>query len=415
MQSSASNPVRTLLFSSLYPSSVRPGHGIFVETRLRELLASGQVETRVVAPVPWFFSTNARYGEYARIARTPRREKYHGVEVLHPRYLLLPKVGMSMAPLAMALGALPALRQLQSEGFDFDVIDAHYYYPDGVAATLLGKWLNKPVTITARGTDLNLIPQYTLPRRMMQWAASKASASIGVCSALIDVLRGWGVPESRLHVMRNGVDLQRFRPLDQNSMRRELGVQGMPLMISVGYLVERKGHHIAIEALAHLLPEFPQAHLLIVGEGVERQSLLDLASRLGLASHLTFTGALPNAELLRWYSAADLMILASSREGWANVLLEAMACGTPVVATRIWGTPEVVANDTAGRLVDERDGEWFARAIADLLRAGVNRAAVRAYAEGFSWQSTTDAQLALFRRFQCKAKPAENIAGGPDA
>lgn len=397
MTSPPAKPIRTLLFSSLYPSSVRPGHGIFVETRLRELLASGQVETRVVSPVPWFFSTNPRYGDYARMASTPKRETHHGVDVLHPRYLLLPKVGMSMAPLAMALGAVPAVRQLLSEGFDFDVIDAHYYYPDGVAAALLAKWFNKPLTITARGTDLNLIPQYSLPRRMMQWAASKADASIGVCSALIDVLRGWGVAEQRLHVMRNGVDLLRFRPLPQDDMRRELGLQGSPLIVSVGYLVERKGHHIAIEALANMTSAYPQAHLLIIGEGEERQNLLALARTLGLESRVTFTGALPNAELLRWYSAADLMILASSREGWANVLLEAMACGTPVVATRIWGTPEVVANETAGRLVAERDGAAFAEAIADLLKAGVDRAAVRAYAEGFSWHATTTAQLALFR------------------
>lgn len=390
--------MRVLTFSSLFPSSVRPNHGIFVETRLRELLSSGEIESRVVAPVPWFFSTHERFGEYARIAKTPRRETRNGIDVLHPRYLLAPKVGMTMVPLSMALGAVPALRQLIREGFDFDVIDAHYYYPDGVAAALLARWFKKPFTITARGTDLNLIPQYTLPRRMMQWAASKAQGSIGVCSALVDVLRGWGIDEQRLHVMRNGVDLQRFRPLPQAQMRQELGLIGAPLLLSVGYLIERKGHHIAIEALANLLPTHPEARLLIIGEGQERPKLLALAQRLGVQAQVTLTGSLPNAELLRWYSAADVLILASSREGWPNVLLEAMACGTPVVATHIWGTPEVVANDTVGRLVPERNGTAFADVIAQLLEARTDREAVRAYAEGFSWQSTSDAQLALFGR-----------------
>ncbi|MDN3920456.1 glycosyltransferase family 4 protein [Roseateles violae] len=391
-------PLKTLLFSSLYPSSVRPGHGIFVETRLRELLSSGEVETRVVAPVPWFPSTHPRWGDYARMAATPRRETRNGVEVLHPRYLLPPKVGMTMAPLSMALASVPAIRGLLAEGYDFDVIDAHYYYPDGVAAALLARWFGKPLTITARGTDLNLIPQYSLPRRMMQWAAAKAQASIGVCAALVDVLRGWGVADERLHVMRNGVDLQRFRPLPQQQMREELGLVGAPLLLSVGYLIERKGHHVAIDALAQLLPTHPQAQLLIIGEGIERANLLEQARRLGVQDHVRLTGALPNTELLRWYSAADVLILASSREGWANVLLEAMACGTPVVASDIWGTPEVVANDMAGRLVSDRSGEAFALAIVDLLRAGTDRAQVRAYAEGFSWQSTTEAQLALFGR-----------------
>ncbi|MBC7482471.1 MAG: glycosyltransferase, partial [Rhizobacter sp.] len=230
--------MRLLTFSTLFPSSVRPSHGIFVETRLRELLGSGQVESRVVAPVPWFFSTNQqRFGDRARMASTPARETRNGIDVQHPRYLLLPKVGMTMAPFSMALGARGAVQRLIDEGFDFDVIDAHYFYPDGVAAALLARHFNKPFTITARGTDLNLIPQYTLPRKMMQWAAGKAQASIGVSSALVELLRGLGAAEDSLHVMRNGVDLTRFQPQPQLQMRQELGLAGAPLLLSVGNLV----------------------------------------------------------------------------------------------------------------------------------------------------------------------------------
>lgn len=389
--------IRTLLFSTLFPSSVRPGHGIFVETRLRELLTSGQVETKVVAPVPWFFSTNPSYGDYARMASTPLRETYQGVDVQHPRYFLPPKVGMNIAPFMLALGARSAIQRLLDEGFDFDVIDAHYYYPDGVAAALLARHFNKPFTVTARGTDLNLIPQHFLPKRLMHWAAKRAAASIGVCAALIDVLRGWRIPADRLHVMRNGVDLVRFRPAPQEAVRAELALTGAPLLLSVGYLVERKGHHIAIDALAKLLPTHPQAKLVIIGTGEERDRLQALANTLGVQGSVTFTGALPNAELYNWYSAADILILASSREGWANVLLESMACGTPVVAASIWGTPEVVADKVAGRLVDQRNGSAFAAAISALMSDYPDRLQVRAYAERFSWQSTTDAQVALFR------------------
>lgn len=390
--------LRVLTFSTLFPSSVRPGHGIFVETRLRELIASGQIESRVVAPVPWFPSTDARYGEYALMAKTPAREHRNGIEVLHPRYGLLPKIGMNLAPLGLYLGAKAAMQQLLDEGFEFDVIDAHYYYPDGVAAAMLARHFKKPLTITARGTDLNLIPEYTLPRKMMQWAARTAQGSIGVCSALVDVLRDWNIPEERLHVMRNGVDLQRFRPAPPAQVREELGLQGSPLLMSVGYLIERKGHHLAIEALAHLLPRFPNARLVIVGEGPERKSLQELAEKLGVAQHLSMPGAQPNADLYRWYSAADIFILASSREGWANVLLESMACGTPVVATDIWGTPEVVSDPVAGRLVKDRTGLAFAHELEQLLNAMPDRAQVRRFAEGFSWAATTQAQLDLFSR-----------------
>lgn len=391
-------PLRILTFSTLYPSSNRPGHGIFVETRLRELLKSGRVDVRVVAPVPWFPSRNPRWGDYAKMAAVPSREVWNGIEVHHPRYALLPKVGMTSAPLMMALGARRCVSQLMADGFDFDLIDAHYYYPDGVAAGLLARWFDKPFTVTARGTDLNLIPAYAAPRWMMQRTAARAAMSIGVCQALVDVLREWQVPGDKLAVLRNGVDLQRFRPLDPAACRAELGLNGSPLLLSVGYLVERKGHHLAIQALAGLRARHPGARLVIVGDGAERGALTALAERLRVSDQVTFAGARPNTELCKWYSAADVFILASSREGWANVLLESMACGTPVVASKIWGTPEVVQTERVGELVEIREGDAFAAAIDALLDRGCDRTEVRRYAEGFSWQATTEGQLRIFDR-----------------
>jgi len=176
-------PLRVLLFSTLYPSAQRSIHGIFVETRLRELLKTGQVQAKVVAPVPWFPLKGEWFGEYGRFAATPHFEVLNGIEVYHPRYILPPKVGMNVAPYTMALGALATVRKLQREGFDFDLIDAHYYYPDGVAAGMLARWVGKPFVVTARGTDLNLIPNHARPRRLILETAERASASIGVCQA----------------------------------------------------------------------------------------------------------------------------------------------------------------------------------------------------------------------------------------
>jgi glycosyltransferase involved in cell wall biosynthesis len=390
--------LRTLLFSTLYPSAERPIHGIFVETRLRELLKTGEVDARVMAPVPWFPSGDRRWGEYGQMARTPRREVRHGVPILHPRYPVLPKVGMTLAPLLLALACVRPVRQTIRESGDFDLIDAHYYYPDGVAAAWLARWFGKPLTITARGTDLNLIPEHPLPRQMIRWAARQAQASIGVCAALMDVLRDMGVEGSRLHVMRNGVDLEQFAPQPQGPARQRLGIEGSPVLISVGHLIERKGHHVAIAALPEVLRHHPEARLVIVGEGPERPALEALALQLGVQGRLTLTGTLPQASLAGWYSAADMLILASSREGWANVLLEAMACGTPVVATRIWGTPEVVSTSAAGLLVEERSAAALARSVLCMLATPCDRLAVRRHAEGFSWSQTSQQQLELFRR-----------------
>jgi len=387
--------VKILLFSSLYPSAVRPIHGIFVETRLRELLKTGEVQAKVVAPVPWFPSTAKRFGEYAQFAATPRFEKRNGIDVFHPRYALLPKVGMNSAPYTMALGALATVKRLQREGFDFDLIDAHYYYPDGVAAGLLAKWLGKPFVVTARGTDLNLIPQHPFPRQLILQTAARASASIGVAQALMDTLRELGADPAKLHTLRNGVDLERFAPEPREAARQRLGlpIQGRYLL-SVGHLIERKGHHIAIEALAQL----PAVTLLIAGSGPEEGALKALAKRLGVAGRVHWAGVVPQTDLKWWYNAADALTLCSSREGWANVLLEAMACGTPVIASNIWGTPEVVSAPAAGLLMRERDAGSLAEAWQVLAVNTPERAATRRHAEAFSWDATTQGQLQLFNQ-----------------
>ena len=387
--------IKTLLFSTLYPSSARPIHGIFVETRLRELLKSGEVETQVVAPVPWFPFSGERWGEYGRFAATPRFEQRNGVDLHHPRYFLPPKIGMNIAPHTLARGALPTIRKLMRDGFDFDLIDAHYYYPDGVAAGFLAKWLGKPFVVTARGTDLSQIPQFAYPRRLILDTAARASASIGVCAALMDSLAELGADRQRLHVMRNGVDLERFQPVDRIEARQHLGLPvDRRILLSVGLLIERKGHHIAIEALKQL-PE--EVLLVIAGSGPERERLQNLARECGVADRVQFAGQVPNDQLKRWYSAADALVLCSSREGWANVLLEAMACGTPAIATDIWGTPEVIQRREAGRLMAARTPHALVDACRNLFDDYPVRGAVRQYAEGFGWDATTAAQLKLFR------------------
>ncbi|MBX3610153.1 MAG: glycosyltransferase family 4 protein [Hydrogenophaga sp.] len=402
--------MRILLFSTLYPSAVRPVHGIFVETRLRELLKTGLVQARVVAPVPWFPSTATRFGEYASFAATPRHEERNGVTVEHPRYLLLPKVGMNLAPYAMALAAWRSIRRLQREGFDFDLIDAHYYYPDGVAAGLLAKWLGKPLVVTARGTDLNLIPDYPFPRRLILRTAAQAGASIGVCQALMDRLRELGADGSRLHTLRNGVDLERFRPEPLAQARERLGLaQDGQYLLSVGHLIERKGHHIAIEALAHL----PGLQLLIAGSGPEERALKELAERVGVSQRVRWLGVVAQQDLKWWYSAADALVLGSSREGWANVLLESMACGTPVIATNIWGTPEVVSTPSAGVLMADRTPQALVQAWHELMAAQPTRTATRHHAEQFSWAATTQGQIDVFNRVIEHHAAAMAAAGVP--
>ncbi len=384
-------PIKVLTFTTLYPNSTQQNHGIFVENRLRHLVASGQVDARVIAPVPWFPLHNHALRHYAKFARVPREDTRKGIEILHPRYPVIPKIGMTLAPFLLYQAIKGAIRRLIAAGLDFDLIDAHYFYPDGVAAVLLGRYFKKPVVVTARGTDINLIPRYILPRQMIRWAANNAAGLVTVCEALKRELANLGVEPERIQVLRNGVDLSVFRLVNRESVRSRLGLHG-PTILSVGHLIPRKGHDLVIRALTDLV----DVSLLVVGEGSERLSLESLAKELGVDDRVRFAGSIEHERMHEIYGAADALVLASDREGWPNVLLESLACGTPVVASRVGGIPEVVQSSAAGLLLANRKPQTIANSVRAILTNPPARADTRAYAEGFDWSRTTQGQLDLF-------------------
>ena len=395
--------IRLLVISTLYPNNVQTRHGIFVETRLRHLMATGGVTATVIAPVPWFPFDDANHPNYVRSARIPKTEQRHGIEIVHPRYLVVPKVGMLLAPFFLFLSLLWCYLRLPKQQRQYDLIDGHYYYPDGVAIAFLAKIVRKPFTVTARGTDINLIPQFTLPKKMILWAARRASASITVCSALKQEMQALGADPAKIHVLRNGVDLELFQPKNREVCRAEFELTGKTL-VSVGHLIERKGHHLVIDAMASL-PDFT---LVIAGDGEEFDALRNQVAALDLQDRVRFAGALSQQQLCDLYNAADALVLASSREGWANVLLESMACGTPVVATDIWGTPEVVATPAAGLLIPDRSSQAIANTVRKLFECYPNRAETRLYAEQFSWDDTVDGLVKLFSSLN-KSKPQVEV------
>ena len=209
-----------------------------------------------------------------------------------------------------------------------------------------------------------------------------------------DALIELGADPADVHVMRNGVDLDLFRPMDRGIARSHWQCRRRTLL-SVGHLIERQGHDLVVRSLEHL----PEVDLIIAGDGPKRGQLEQLAMKLGVAERVRFAGVIAHHDLPSLYSAADALVLASSREGWPNVLLEALASGTPVIASRNWGTPEIVSAPEAGLLVDERTPETIALAVQRLLQTPPDRAKTRRFAEAFSWDATTNAQLRLFSSF----------------
>lgn len=384
--------MKILTFTTLFPNSVQNHHGIFTETTLKHQLATEKICATVVAPVPWFPSKNPRFGRYGAFATIPHLERRIGVDVHHPRYFLPPKVGMHIAPFLLAKAALPVMKKIAA-GDGFDVIDAHYFYPDGVAAVLLGMYLNRPVVVSALGTDINLIPKFPLARSMIKWAGAHTSSMITVCDALKREMVELGMNGDKIHPLRNGVDLELFYPVAKEEARAALHIDGFT-MLSVGHLDPRKGHDRTIAALRYL----PDVSLIIVGGGTDQAKLQQLAVREGVKERVRFVPPISQSQLRSYYGACDALVLASSREGWANVLLEAMACGTPVVASNVWGTPEVIQAPEAGVLLEENTPRGIAGGVQHLRAHYPLRAATRAYAERFGWGATTAGQLNLFRQ-----------------
>lgn len=399
MNVNASRPA-IVVFSSLFPSPAQPGAGVFVRERMFRVGA--HVPLCVVAPTPWFpFQSLLRRWRPHFRPTPPAFQEQQGFDVWYLRYLSFPGVLKSLDGLFMALGAYRRLRQLQRQG-RLDLIDAHFGYPDGYAAVLLGRWLRVPVTITMRGTeDRHSRAAGLLPR--LRTALLGCQQVFSVSAALKQVAVNLGVPADKVEVVGNGVDAHKFHPLDRADCRRALGLPAdAPVLISVGGLVERKGFHRVIEALPELIRHYPGLVYLIVGgpsaEGNNRAELEAQVARLGLIDHVRFLGTRRPEELSTVLSAADVFVLATRMEGWANVFLEAMACGLPVVTTDVGGNREVVCRPELGTVVPFGDSVALGAALKGALAQSWDRSAIRAYALDNAWDERVTRLLSAFRR-----------------
>ena len=385
--------MRILLFSSLFPNSVMPQFGLFVQRRA-EAVARRGVQMRVVAPVPYFpgFLPVPRWRAYAQV---PARERLGKTAVTHPRYLHAPGPGMYTQAWSLARAALPHLRELRRD-FDFQLIDAHYVYPDGVAAVHLARALGVPCVITARGSDINLLPRHALVRRQITSALQRADALVAVSGALAASMRKLGAPADKLHVIPNGVDRDVFHHGEPAAGRRKIGIYSdEKMLLSVGNLNELKGHALVVEAVARLRARGIRVSYHIIGAGEEESRLEARIAALGLQGYVHLQGPVANERLRPWYQAASLFVLASSREGWPNVLNEALACGTPVVATKVGGVPEIVRHGDNGLLM-ERSVEAIAAAIEAGLARDWDRRALAAAASRTGWGDVAERLVALF-------------------
>jgi len=402
-----------VVFSSLFPSAARPGAGLFIRERMFRVAQHRPLV--VVSPQPWFPGQSLiRRLRPGYRPQAPAREIQQGIEVYHPRFLSIPGLLRRLDGWSMALGSLLLMRRLKAEGAR--LVDAHFAFPDGEAATRLGRWLGMPVTITLRGTE---VPHSNNPAlRLRLTRALQAAAHVfSVSDSLRRLAIELGATDARTEVVGNGVDTTRFHPLNRADARSRYGLpEHAPVLISVGGLVERKGMHRVIDCLPALLERYPDLHYLVVGggspEGDMRDQLAAQVARLKLAGRVHFLGALPPDQLKWPLSAADVFVLSTRNEGWANVFLEAMACGLPVVSTDVGGNAEVVCREALGIIVPFDDASALRQALAVALGKSWNREAIIEYAQANQWDARVAQLLCTFDRLAPASVPAHERAVG---
>ncbi|MGC4405576.1 glycosyltransferase [Methyloversatilis sp. MC4-4] len=388
-----------VVFSTLFPNGAQPQAGVFIRERMFRVGA--ELPLTVVAPVPWFpFQSLLRLIRPHFRPDVPRIEVQQGVTVLHPRFLSVPGLFKRLDGVLLALGARGTLARLKREG-RLDVLDAHFAYPDGYAASLLARWLHVPFTITLRGTEARHARTPGLRERLLA-ALERADRVFSVSSSLADIAAGLGIARDKLQVVGNGVDTRKFHPVDRDAARRALDIPAdATVLISVGGLTERKGFHRVIELLPALRHEVPELLFLIVGgasaEGDWGPQLRQQVRELGLEDCVRFLGTLPPEALKQPLSAADVFVLATRNEGWANVFLEAMACRLPVVTTDVGGNREVVCRDELGTVVPFGDAAALQTALSAALARDWDRDAILAYARDNEWDGRVAALVTAFR------------------
>lgn len=395
---------KILCFSTLFPNAQQKNHGIFVENRLRHILQTGGVSAKVLAPVPYFPFRSEFWGRYGNFAKIPSVEQRHGMEIHHPRFLVVPKIGNVFTPHTLAASALESAKSIMQQGFDFDVIDAHYFYPDGVAACILARKLRKPFVVTSRGSDLTQHARNGYERKMILDAAHAATALITVSSSLKTELMKLGLPPDRIAVLRNGVETEIFCPPPGRQSDQKNSAARFS-MVSVGALIPRKAHEITIRAMSDL----PDCELKIAGAGPLHGELTQLIEQLGLTNRVRLLGELAHRDLPKLYGDADAMVLMSSREGWANVILESLACGTPALVSDVGGAREIIQDEVAGIVLAERSTRVLVSAIKDLQAKRPDRNKIRDYAETFGWKPVAAANARLLQAAAAATSPLRNI------
>ena len=384
-----------LSISTMFPNKNIPSFGIFVQRRLEAL--SEIVNLTIVSPQPYFpfLSLLKRYRQRKGIPYETRLNDR--TTVYYPRFLSFPVIFKPLDGFFLFICMYFFIKRMNKKGITFDLLDAHLAFPEGFASVLLGKCFKLPVTITLRGHDVNYLPKYPVRKRQVIYALKHADKGFSVANALRLKSGDLGIDIDKIVVASNGVQTDLFYPIDRTEIRNKLNFpSNRRIILSVGYLIERKGFDLLIDALhiLHTKEKMTDVMLVILGgigyEPYVKPQLDEQIDRYKLHDSVVFVDPKKNEELCQWYNLSDVFALASSLEGWPNVILEAIACGVPVVGTNVWGIPEIFGDDARIGLLAERNPEDIAVQLKTALEKEWDRDYLRKFALARTWSKTAD-------------------------
>jgi glycosyltransferase involved in cell wall biosynthesis len=348
--------MRILVLTNLFPSPWQPHRATFNRQQFAALARDHEV--RVIAPVAWTDQwTSARKVERGRMILRD------GMTVEHPTYIYPPKVLKSWHGRCFLRSVRPTFERAV-EQFRPDVVLASWAYPDGWAAVELARAANLPLVVKVHGSDVLLLDQHPQRRAPTAAALSQADAVVAVSRKLVGGVCDLGVDPQRIHLVYNGIDTTCFSPGEREEAKATLDLPSDPMVLFVGNLVPVKGLPTLIEACALLQARGVQFRCCLIGQGALKQNLSKEVAAAGLESVVGLLGPRPLDELPQWYRAASVLVLPSRSEGIPNVILEALACGTPVIASRVGGIPEIL--DDAS-MVESGNAPAFAQAIERVI------------------------------------------------
>lgn len=383
------NRLNILLISNLFPTPVDPIRGVFIYQIAKRLQA--KCDLTVVCPLPWFprWAKGKLFEKWADFAHVPKVYEWQGFTVHSPKYPMIPKVSEAVHAAFVFPSLYRTVKRLHRTK-KFDSVNTHWLYPDGVAAAWITHLLKLPHVVTALGCDANLFMLQGHKRPQIEWALRKAQGVTVVSEALRNFLVEQGLKDKCIDVIPNGVDAEIFHPRDKAECARQLGLtyQGKTVVF-VGQLLEVKGVIYLIEAVERLVAAGKDFMVYLVGEGSGRSEYEAEIARRGLSGHMRLVGNRPHAEIAVWMGIGDVFCLPSIREGFPNVVLEALFCGRPVVASRVGGIPEMV-NESNGYFVDPKNSESLADALGKALEQDWDPQSILATVSHLSWEGAAE-------------------------